>query len=874
MANTGKPADINDFRPVPFYFINTTAPEALTAGAITEAMNRLKQDGFGGCIVFNKPPDGFSQEEYLSERWFETIGFFAEAGKQLDLKIWINDGFDFPPGDAGGRIQKINPDLKQRVFARQESGEIVIQEVEWGFPAFEEPESSRLFIELVYEQYRKYLGKYFNHGITGFFSDADCRRFGPVGGKDFANRRYFPASRNFLQQFFAEYHYDLTPFLADIIDGKANQADIDYWSLCEKLYAQWFRNNFNWCRKHNLKYSFHTSDTGPLSREECKRSSFFIEGRYLKLAENCDYPGTDHELLALNGGTHFSSVYFTPETYWGGSDLSVRNRDFFNTYGDTRAKYVASAAWANHQERTLCEAFAATNWGCRHQDLRLISTWQIMQGINFFVPHAIHHRLHGETKYFAPPDFSRYGSLSSGIREFNDWLAEMCMTAAQGELIAQVAVLDPGKAIWQGKTDNRAFFDICDYLNHSPFGYLIVDEDVLLDRLSCFKILVLPDIAISETTANRFIAAGVRLIRAEEIRQLSLLLESAITFKGNGQPQYMHRRLSSGEDICLVANVDNVDKIEGLVNFQGHETELELYPGEIKVIDNRVTSHFHPDTCMTMPLPDIFKVEWEAANILPLTRWQRINGEACHFSQSDAPVIFEWENTGSLHNLELWLPREMRNQDVKIEINGKILTGGSPMQFLADEYLRFLLGHAQGVGIHQIKMTIGKQNSIAWNNIFLAGEFAIDLVAHESCKHFWREYYNMCQFLPGQADIRLNHRPKTLNAGSWTEQGHPFYSGAVKYSCEFTIPESIKDAVLVLPEVESVCQVSLDNEILGKAIWQPYEFKLPVSAGTHQLEITIWNTMANCLEEYRAPSGIIKSPFIKMNLENPESKQN
>ena len=45
-------------------------------------MKRLKDAGYGGCIFFNKPPTGFSREEYLSDYWFEvTENFIIAAGE-------------------------------------------------------------------------------------------------------------------------------------------------------------------------------------------------------------------------------------------------------------------------------------------------------------------------------------------------------------------------------------------------------------------------------------------------------------------------------------------------------------------------------------------------------------------------------------------------------------------------------------------------------------------------------------------------------------------------------------------------------------------------------------------------------------------------
>ena len=167
---------LDEFRPVPFYFITTQRPEDFEGNKIEVAMRRVKEAGFGGILFFNKPPNGFDEDTYLSDYYFDILERFIVAAKNESLSVWINDGFNFPPGDAAGRIKKANPSLVPMRIRPNAEGRLDIVEVSWGFPAFEEPESSRLFIQFVYEEHFKHLGKYFGDGISGFFSDADNRR--------------------------------------------------------------------------------------------------------------------------------------------------------------------------------------------------------------------------------------------------------------------------------------------------------------------------------------------------------------------------------------------------------------------------------------------------------------------------------------------------------------------------------------------------------------------------------------------------------------------------------------------------------------------------------------------------------------------------
>lgn len=214
---------LQDHRPIPFFFLNTTDPEALSLSAAEELMRKMKEAGYGGALLFNKPPTGFDEEAYLSPAWYEALENFCIAARKLGLVIWINDGWDFPPGNAGGRILKEDPSLVQYHLEKMEDGSIKPVETPWGFPAFEEKESSRLFQKYIYEGLATHLGKYFGDPIVGIFSDADNRRINAFVLKDLKSRVYFPWSRNFPGEFRKKYGYDLTAFLHDIYDQKEKE---------------------------------------------------------------------------------------------------------------------------------------------------------------------------------------------------------------------------------------------------------------------------------------------------------------------------------------------------------------------------------------------------------------------------------------------------------------------------------------------------------------------------------------------------------------------------------------------------------------------------------------------------------------------------
>ena len=796
---------MNDYRPIPFYFINTTEREALSLPAAKEAMKRLKEAGYGGCIFFNKPPTGFSCEEYLSDYWFEVTENFLLAAREENLAFWINDGYDFPPGDVAGRIRARNPSLVQRRLTRLPSGRIECVETDWGFPAFEEEESSKLFIELFYEEYWKRLGKYFGSGITGFFSDADNRRVNYATPKLLNGEPYYPWSRNFAAEFRKKFSYDIEPRLQELFDGSSPQLNLDYWTMAGELYQRWFRNNHQWCREHGVAYSFHTSDTGPFSLKECPRSSLFSEGEPLKLLAHSDCPGTDHELAALDGGTHYDKRFFFPHVTFGEAPEALHTPSFAETRFDLRAKYAASAAFLYGRRRVLCEAFAATTWGADPALLRRIAAWQIMQGVNFFVPHAVHHRFSGPTKYFAPPEFL-HGSLSEGIQEFNDFLTRFSFLAAQGEYVAPVGVLDPSREILAGRAEGEKMFVLCDRLNRGSAGYVVTDHE----HASCFDVLLDP---LSENNPP--------------------VPEGDASFDG-GELAWMKRRLPSGEEYMLAANIWSDHSLSGNLVFAGRHLRVELAPGEIAVIGGPYESYRSPapENRKNVTLKMKSAPRCEEENLLPMHSIRR------------------WENRVELKEMCLLVPEALAG---KVRCDGAALSGGVRCRLFDDPYYRYPAPEARG------EHTLSFEAEADFTTpVLLSGAFHLRLAGKRGAERKLYEYYQLTITAPEEISAELS-APEALRFGNWAEQGLIFYSGCVSYV--FEVDGSFRNAELEW-KMNGICEILLDGKTLKRLVWPPYRLSLGDLDGRHELVIRAWNSSANRFDGYRAPGGLAEAPVL------------
>lgn len=597
--------------------------------------------------------------------------------------------------------------------------------------------------------------------------------------------------REFSSVFRRVYGYAVEPHLDGILRGCDPQAQHDYWQLGSRLYQQWFANNHAWCQANGLCYTFHTSDTGPLTQAECQRSSVFSEGDPFTLAAHCDCPGTDHEILLLDGGTHYDRRLRVPKVLWGAGE-KPRDPNFADTRCDLRAKYAASSAFMTGRQRVMCEMFAACNFSANYQDLRRIAAWQVMQGINFIVPHAVHHRFHGSTKFFAPPEFL-HGPLHTGLREFNDWLAHWCAAASCGSLCAAVAVIDPTAALWRGNIEGSRIFALCDRLNRSGCGYVIVTPEYAHAHAADFALVIDPETwdggALPDTLPG-----------------------SEIRFSG-GELHYMRRRMADGTDFLLVANIWSEQELTGQLHYAGREIDLVLAPGELAQLGGAGEQYRRPQRLrqmMTLPTP--VAVDFDEANVVPLECWTTVDGSR---------HLFCWYNRAALPALRLDLPAGFAGS---VSCDGMRLDAFSPLRRWDDCYQSCALPAIEP-GWHELEIC-GELSST--ESPMLVGEFDVALTLGPASGQRLRETYNLTLVLPETAEIELSPRRSCLNLGTLAAQGHVFYAGKVTYHWEFDIPVEA-DAWLVLPEVSGVCDVSLDGQPAGRAIFAPCTFPLSLT---------------------------------------------
>lgn len=866
-------------RPIPFYYITTHDPEELTYEKFYEDLSDMKEKGYGGVVLFNRPPSGFTYDLYFTEEWFSMVGNCVRACHDVGLRLWMNDDYDAPPGDIGGRLEKIAPHLKP-LRLRLNGEEVTVEEVPWGFPAYEHPESPIYFQKYVYEEYKRRFGEYFGNTIIGMFSDADSRRVNSdVYTTGTQMKEYFPWTETFRETFEAAYGYDITPYLPSIIRREPSKQSRDYWEHNNVLYMNWFASNYKWCQANGLEYTFHTSDTAPYPVTTTYFNSAFAEGKAIDAGKHCDWPGTDHETLNLNGAPWVRrDLRDYPYTVYAGDDSHARSKNFYDTYADLRAKQAQSSAYLYDKAGVMCEMYAGVEWQASYKDLRNIASWQFMQGVNFVVYQAYHYRLWGVTKHFAPLAFSPHSHTDFTIREFNDWVAETAHICAQGRLKVDVALLDATDAIWEGTGDSPKELELVKRFHNLPNGFVIADLKGVRRKASQLKAVVNPGLPLTDSEKEEIRSLGLKLYEYEEVDKIESEIPCGINWNGDGKLMFMRRELADGKELLVVGNIESDDALTGTLTFDGRNYEIELASGEMAFFGGGFDKYRTPTRdAEKLMLSETAEVTFDKPNMLPLVRWENETGKGITLKNPETNIswviasgwttpqletiqpepsmnpVFRFTTDAILENLELMLPEDMMAYVTAVKVDGKELAY-QPAMIFDDAYRTY--GFSVGVGEHSIELALSdfvQSNCLP----YLRGEFdaKVDISG---------EYItNGGKYITEFATVSLTERSKTLKTGlSWTEQGQPMYSGTADYKFTVEIPENIKNPTVVIPNMHDPVKVYVDGKLVKNIPYAPYRAELGVGAGRHEIMLSVCNTLGNMLDAFKVPSGLLTVPYI------------
>ena len=147
-----------------------------TKKRIFEYLKGLKDNGIEQAMIY---PRSGCEIEYLSKKWFKTVGYFIDSARKLNMKLWLYDDFNWPSGDANGRVTLVDEFRLKAIKAKGDNiGSITSKSRhnsglfgEKYFPNLLSYDAVDYFISCTHEEYYKRFGKHFGKTVKGIFTD-------------------------------------------------------------------------------------------------------------------------------------------------------------------------------------------------------------------------------------------------------------------------------------------------------------------------------------------------------------------------------------------------------------------------------------------------------------------------------------------------------------------------------------------------------------------------------------------------------------------------------------------------------------------------------------------------------------------------------
>lgn len=481
-----------EFSQMPFWFWN----DRLSDEEIKRQMADFREHGVYGFVLH--PRMGLPADmTYMGEEWLHFVQTAVEEAARTNMQVCLYDEAMYPSGSAHGEVVKSNPTFAAKGLAMvstdvsgpsripmpaRPAGEYVatvlgrrvgqknaldaeslklidagVEQIDvpagdWRIMTFvcvpsegrirgvfegEEdnqpnapkaadllnPEAMQAFIRLAYEPYHQRLAPHFGKCIIGMFTDEPNM----LGRR--ARGGLKPWTSGFASDFEKRCGYSLLQMLPALffdVGPKTEAFRRDYErALEERLEETYYLPLSRWCEQHGIALTGHPAG----STEIQPLRDFQIPGQ--DIVWRYVVPGAK----ALEG----------PDSAIGKCSSSVARHDA--------------------RRRNLNEVFGAFGWQLTMEEMKWLSDWLMVRGVNLLSPHAFYYSMRDYRAGERPPDVGPHNAWWPHYRVFADYTARICGLLTDSEQVCSVAIIGSNHRLpWRA-----ARFLYC---NQVDFNYL------------------------------------------------------------------------------------------------------------------------------------------------------------------------------------------------------------------------------------------------------------------------------------------------------------------------------------------------------------------------------------------------------------------
>ena len=601
------------YGPVPWWVLTGT----LTCDEIVRQLDEFSLRNIKEVFLYANY--GLEKPDFLSEEWFECVGFMIREFAKRKMAFWIYDELSWPSGSAGGMLPRDYPEYRMRSLTNTEKilapgekiqlpagdmvrwcgvfydknpepqelapGEIfvnktlqpatvVILEVKliesvffhnigtestWnqiGTLDTLNPAAVKCWMNYIHEEYRKRFKQYFGSIIKGFFFDEPT-----MSALDKTNT--VPWTWDLEEAFQQKYGYDCRSHYWKLFrqPDNAGQFRYDFWLLAGNRFAEAFAKQLgDWCSENNLLLTGHGWPEEP----SCQRLMINSTGDLHFQQQYLQVPGTDYLQLA--------NCYTDNITMGAGAAGWARNYIF-------STKHPCSTARYNGTKRALVECSMICGFNSPLSLQRWCFDYYFSMGLNLI----------NSGVAFSLRDFRKYACCAESAmpywkyyRHLSDYIERSSYFNCRGWQAADIAVLN---AVSGKFAASDIAFDTSMRNEKTPFA---PGGDSAPATLATLEALVRShrefELLFEEVLLKGNVADGVINLPNSQFKVIiipqSITVESSVAEK-------LAEFVSSGGKVIAIG-----DRPQKLVHSAGNNKDVDL---------SKIITHQLDDTCKDFP---------------------------------------------------------------------------------------------------------------------------------------------------------------------------------------------------------------------------------------------------------------------------------
>jgi len=439
---------------IPFWFLN----DDLSEDELRRQIDAFEAHGVYGFIPHARIglPESIG---FMSDAWLHFTKVCVDYAAQKGMCVILYDEGMYPSGSCAGQVVAANPRFATRCVERRPKGdiredwEVIAEDDAWvyvnrpsggrirgvhygqddgepGAPPSGDllnSESTACFLRLALDRHYEALKEHFGKTIIAIFTD-EPSLLGRGAVRDVHPWTWGFAQ--FLQDFLG---YDFRPRVSalwdeNVPDAARYRADFER-AVNARLEQTYYAPYSAWCEKHGVALTGHPAQPGDIGTLKY----FHIPGqdvvwRYIE----------PYQDKALEG----------PQS--------------------TMAKCSSSAQRHYGRARNMNECFGAYGWNFTYDEMRYITNWLLIRGVNMLSPHAFYYSLRDKRRDERPPDVGPGNVWWADYKVYADYCRRLSWLLSQGAHVCPFAVLGLATSLpWRTA---RVLFE-----TQHDFNYLDVD---------------------------------------------------------------------------------------------------------------------------------------------------------------------------------------------------------------------------------------------------------------------------------------------------------------------------------------------------------------------------------------------------------------